>query len=250
MGAAPALPVPPGLASCRALLAYDDRARASVIGLKNRDRRALVTALADGLAALVPGDPGLVVTWAPTSGAPPPAARLRPGRAARPGRRPPAPAAGAPAAASGGPAPPRPGAAAGERWQHPGFVAARPCAPAAVLVDRRRRHHRRHPRRRPPRALRRAGRPRWSTASWSPERPRPSSPAGRGVASVGTTRPGRHALGDHRECPSHRHFTCTARGGRREDRPPQSFSGRDGPGRGALLGGAQPDGSPPRRCAR
>ena len=67
MAAPPALAVPPGLASCRALLAYDHEVRGWVVGLKNRDERGRISALADGLAALVPCHPGLVVTWAPTS---------------------------------------------------------------------------------------------------------------------------------------------------------------------------------------
>ncbi len=44
MGAAPCLPVPPGLVTCRAVLGYDDEVREAVIGLKNRGERALVAA--------------------------------------------------------------------------------------------------------------------------------------------------------------------------------------------------------------
>src|SRR5688500_14690893 len=67
MAAPPALAVPPGLDSCRALLAYDADVRQVVVGLKNRDQRGRITELARSLATLVPDVPGLVVTWAPTS---------------------------------------------------------------------------------------------------------------------------------------------------------------------------------------
>lgn len=63
----PLLPVPPGLVTCQAVLAYDASARHALVGLKNRDERARVTGWADELAALVPGIEGLIVTWAPTS---------------------------------------------------------------------------------------------------------------------------------------------------------------------------------------
>jgi predicted amidophosphoribosyltransferase len=132
MGAAPALSVPPGLDSCRALLAYDADVRRAVTGLKNRDERARVTRLAAGLAALVPEVPGLVVTWAPTGGRRrrdrgfdqaellARAVARRRGVPARPllTRRGGAPQAGLPAA---------------DRWRHPGF-AARGAAPVAVLL--------------------------------------------------------------------------------------------------------------------
>jgi predicted amidophosphoribosyltransferase len=132
MGAAPALAVPPGLASCRALLTYDHRARASIIGLKNRDRRALVSEMADGLAALVPGDPGLVVTWAPTSGA----RRRHRGfdqaellaRAVARRRRLPVRQL-----LVRRPGTPQAGQAMGERWRHPGFSPSTR-APEVVLV--------------------------------------------------------------------------------------------------------------------
>jgi predicted amidophosphoribosyltransferase len=67
VAAPPALAVSPGLVSCRALLAYDDHARLAITSLKNRDRRDLVSEVADGLAALVPAESGIVLTWAPTS---------------------------------------------------------------------------------------------------------------------------------------------------------------------------------------
>ena len=168
------------------------------------------------------------------------AAWLRPGGAPRSGRRP-APAAARRVAAPEAPRC-RPGRPRRRRSMGQPGVRGVARVPPPRPPGRRRRHHRRHPlggrhRASEPRACPR------STAWWSPARPAPARalrPA-TGVAFVGTTRPGRHALGDHRECPSHRRFTRTARGGRREDRPPQSFSGRDGSGGGALLGGAKPE---------
>ncbi len=131
MGAAPPLPVPPGLVSCRALLAYDDEVRATITGLKNRDERGRVSDLADGLAALVPEVPDLVVTWAPTG-----AGRRRHrgfdqaellARAVARRRRLPVRRllARRPGEAQAG-------RAAGERWQHPGFTARR--SPRTVLL--------------------------------------------------------------------------------------------------------------------
>ena len=63
----PSLPAPPGLVTCRALVAYDDAAREILTALKNRGVRAHVGELAGPLASLVPDVDGLVVTWAPTS---------------------------------------------------------------------------------------------------------------------------------------------------------------------------------------
>ena len=48
------------------MLGYDVDVRLAVTSLKNRGQRALVSVLADGLAALVPDVGGLLVTWAPT----------------------------------------------------------------------------------------------------------------------------------------------------------------------------------------
>jgi predicted amidophosphoribosyltransferase len=62
----PLLPVPPGLVTCRAAVAYDAGAKGELVGLKNRGERARVTRWADELARLVPPVEGLVVTWAPT----------------------------------------------------------------------------------------------------------------------------------------------------------------------------------------
>jgi predicted amidophosphoribosyltransferase len=134
MAAPPALALPPGLDSCRALQEYDDEVRAWVVGLKNRDQRALVTPLAEGMAALVPPEPSLVLTWAPTS----PRRRRQRGfdqaelLARAVGRR-----AGLPVRRLlvRRPGAAQSGRAAGERWQHPGF-SPRGVAPAAgLLID-------------------------------------------------------------------------------------------------------------------
>ena len=134
VGAAPSLPVPPGLVSCRALLAYDDRVRAAVIGLKNRGERARVTTLADGLAALVPDLVDLVVTWAPTGG----------GRRRQRGfdqaellaravaRRRQLPVA---SLLRRRPGPAQAGRSAGDRWGNPAFSASRECHRPVLLVD-------------------------------------------------------------------------------------------------------------------
>jgi predicted amidophosphoribosyltransferase len=58
-------PDPPGLDSCRSLLAYAGPARALVQAVKYANNRAAVRWLADGLAPLMP--PVDLVTWAPTS---------------------------------------------------------------------------------------------------------------------------------------------------------------------------------------
>ena len=132
MQSPPSLAVPLGLASCRALVAYDDEARAVLTSLKNGSHRRLVTVLADGLAALVPTP--VVVTWAPTGlqrrrqrgfdqaellaravarrallGCVPLLARL--------------------------PGPPQVGRTAGERRRHPGFRVTGSVPPAVLVVD-------------------------------------------------------------------------------------------------------------------
>lgn len=61
-------PLPPGLDVCRSLLAYDGAARELVTRLKYRNDRAALAWLAGGMAAIMEPPPGLVVTWAPTSG--------------------------------------------------------------------------------------------------------------------------------------------------------------------------------------
>ena len=60
------LPVPAGLITCQAVMAYDASARGALLALKNRGQRARVTGLAHDMALLVPAVEGLVVTWAPT----------------------------------------------------------------------------------------------------------------------------------------------------------------------------------------
>lgn len=67
MGVAPLLPVPAGLLTCGAVVAYDRDVRQAVVGLKNRDERARVGEWANRMAVLVPVVDDLVVTWAPTS---------------------------------------------------------------------------------------------------------------------------------------------------------------------------------------
>lgn len=71
---APALPAPPGLDSCAALLTYAGAGRELVARLKYRNARGSVPFLARGMAAIVPYDVDLV-TWAPTT----PARRRRRG---------------------------------------------------------------------------------------------------------------------------------------------------------------------------
>lgn len=65
---APALPPPPGVDGCAALLAYDGAGRELVARLKYRNARSSVRFLARGMAALASLDqPVDVVTWAPTT---------------------------------------------------------------------------------------------------------------------------------------------------------------------------------------
>ena len=70
---APAVPAPPGLDGCAALLAYEGVGREVVARLKYRNARAAVPWLADGMAALAAGSVAAggidVVTWVPTTGA-------------------------------------------------------------------------------------------------------------------------------------------------------------------------------------
>jgi predicted amidophosphoribosyltransferase len=134
MATAPALTVPDGLDSCRAVVEYGPEVRAWVIGLKNRDERSLVTTLAEALVPLVPRQSGLVVTWAPTS---PSRARQRgfdqaellaravARRLRRPARR----------LLQRRPGAAQSGRAAGDRWHHPGFVVRGTAPPAVLLVD-------------------------------------------------------------------------------------------------------------------
>ena len=60
-------PVPPGLVSCRALLAYEGLGRVLVTNLKYRRDRAVLGWLTAGMARLAQPSPGTVVTWAPTT---------------------------------------------------------------------------------------------------------------------------------------------------------------------------------------
>ncbi|HVM55132.1 MAG TPA: hypothetical protein VM262_18245 [Acidimicrobiales bacterium] len=63
---APALPPPPGVDRCAALLAYEGPARELVARLKYRNHRGALPGLAAALAASVDRRPA-VVTWAPTT---------------------------------------------------------------------------------------------------------------------------------------------------------------------------------------
>lgn len=64
---APALPPPPGVDACRALLAYEGTGRELVARLKYRNERGPLRTLAASMAALVAHTEVDVVTWAPTS---------------------------------------------------------------------------------------------------------------------------------------------------------------------------------------
>ena len=63
---APALPPPPGVDACFAVLAYDGPARDVVARLKYRNHRTALAGLAAAMAASVTTAPD-VVTWAPTT---------------------------------------------------------------------------------------------------------------------------------------------------------------------------------------
>jgi predicted amidophosphoribosyltransferase len=134
MGVAPLLPVPAGLVTCRAVVAYDASARQALVALKNRDERVRVAEWADRLAPLVPALDDLVVTWAPTSDR----RRRRRGfdqaellaRAVARRRR--LPVARLlrrlPGAAQAG-------RSARERAHNPAFVARRPCVGPVLVID-------------------------------------------------------------------------------------------------------------------
>lgn len=66
---APALPVPPGLDRCHALLAFEGPTRDLVARLKYRNARSSLRWLAAGMARLLGDTPLDLVTWAPTSAA-------------------------------------------------------------------------------------------------------------------------------------------------------------------------------------
>jgi predicted amidophosphoribosyltransferase len=124
--------VPPGLDTCVALIDYDAASRDTLLGLKNRDQRHRVTALADALAARVPTVARLVVTWAPTG------TRRRHQRgfdhaellARAVARRRHLPARALLARRQG---PPQVGLTVEQRWANPTFTCRRP-GPGAVLV--------------------------------------------------------------------------------------------------------------------
>ncbi|MDQ3304767.1 MAG: ComF family protein [Actinomycetota bacterium] len=134
---APALPPPPGVDACLALLAYEGAGRELVARLKYRNHRAVLPGLAAAMASLVvePGTPMAidVVTWAPTT-----ASRRRQrgfdhaellaravaGHLRRPCAR----------LLSRRPGPPQTGRPLAERGQGPRLVARRWLAGAAVLL--------------------------------------------------------------------------------------------------------------------
>ncbi|MGH9184006.1 MAG: ComF family protein [Acidimicrobiales bacterium] len=65
---APALPAPPGVDACLALLAYEGPGRELVARLKYRNHRAALPGLAAAMASLVGGPARVdVVTWVPTT---------------------------------------------------------------------------------------------------------------------------------------------------------------------------------------
>jgi predicted amidophosphoribosyltransferase len=66
MRPAPALPPPPGIDTCTAVLAYAGPARELIARLKYRNHRTALDRLAAAMAAMVT-DPPDVVTWAPTT---------------------------------------------------------------------------------------------------------------------------------------------------------------------------------------
>jgi predicted amidophosphoribosyltransferase len=66
MHPAPALPPPPGVDACTAVLAYDGPARDVVARVKYRNHRSALAGLAAAMAASVTAPPD-VVTWAPTT---------------------------------------------------------------------------------------------------------------------------------------------------------------------------------------
>jgi predicted amidophosphoribosyltransferase len=64
---APALPPPPGVDDCRALLAYEGAGRELIARLKYRNHRDALPGLAAAAATLVAPDEVDLVTWAPTT---------------------------------------------------------------------------------------------------------------------------------------------------------------------------------------
>jgi predicted amidophosphoribosyltransferase len=134
MRRAPALPAPPWVDECVALLAYAGPAREVVARLKYRNARASVPWLAAGMAALV-REPVAIVTWAPTT----PARRRQRGfdqaelLARAVGKR-----LGRPARSllRRAPGPPQTGAdAITRRSARPAMTVRRRCAGTVLLVD-------------------------------------------------------------------------------------------------------------------
>ena len=131
---APALPPPPGVDACHALLAYEGAGRELVARLKYRNHRAALGGLARAAAACV--DPGTVdvVTWAPTTDARRRArgfdqAELAARAIARSLRRP------AARLLRRLPGPAQTGRIAADRWQGPRFAARRTPPRQVLLVD-------------------------------------------------------------------------------------------------------------------
>lgn len=131
---APALPPPPGVDDCRALLAYEGAARELVARMKYRNHRAALPGAAAAAATLVHPREVDVVTWAPTTAARRRArgydqseliARIVARRLGRPCRR--------LLRRCGGPA--QTGRSAAERWRGPTFVAALVPQRRVLLVD-------------------------------------------------------------------------------------------------------------------
>jgi predicted amidophosphoribosyltransferase len=133
MRPAPALPPPPGVDACNAVLAYDGPARELVARLKYRNHRSALGGLAAAMAATVVDLPD-VVTWVPTT----PARRRQRGfdhaellarAVARHLRRP------CRALLGRGPGPPQTGRPLAERRAGPVLVARGPVAGRVLVVD-------------------------------------------------------------------------------------------------------------------
>jgi len=131
---APVLAVPPGLDSLRAVMAYDDGARALLTSLKNGDERRHVAALAGALSALPWPAAPVVVTWAPTTA---PRRRRRGFDQAELLARALARRRGVPVRPLlvRRPGAPQAGRARAARVANPGFASRGAAPPAVVLVD-------------------------------------------------------------------------------------------------------------------
>jgi predicted amidophosphoribosyltransferase len=131
---APALPPPPGVDRCVALLAYEGVGREVVARLKYRNARSALPWLATGMAALVAGDEVDAVTWVPTTAARRRARGFDQGRllARAVARR-----LGVPCRPllRRLPGPPQTGASRAERLRGPRLVARRPPPRRVLLVD-------------------------------------------------------------------------------------------------------------------